>query len=214
MSYVSIMLRSMSNQIDVQPFEDDMWRAAAVLDSKREQMRALEVELQDARDVVDCAMQRYGAALSIDGRTISREAVRALYWEHGDVRADSIARAFAIKGGAGQVHRYAGTEHVDFPCPGGCGRPVRLTARTAAVRSCSACVTATEERRARDLAAHLVRVREQRVEREAWIRSELSKGRSSGDLYAEMVGQYETNGSLPLLQQLEAEIRGIAMPSE
>lgn len=204
----------MSTDLDVQPFEDAMWAAVSELARKRAQIRALEDELQAKRNDVDTAIQRYAAALSIQGRPVSRETVRALYWEHSEVRADTIARAFAIKGGAGRVHHYAGVDHVDVPCPDGCGSSVRLTARTAAVKPCASCTAATKERREREWEVVRREQQQKRIERDAWIRSELEKGRSSGDLYAELVGKYETNGPLPMLQQLEAEVRGAARSAE
>ncbi|WP_146083910.1 hypothetical protein [Rathayibacter sp. AY1F3] len=204
----------MSTDLDVQPFEDAMWAAVSELARRRAQIQVLEDELKETRNDVDTAIQRYAAALSIEGRPVSRETVRALYWEHSDVRADTIARAFAIKGGAGQVHHYAGVDHVDVPCPDGCGASVRLTSRTAAVKPCASCTARTKERHEGEWEAVRREQQQRRVERDAWIRSELVKGRSSGDLYAELVGKYETNGPLPMLRQLEEEIRGAAHSSK
>ena len=198
----------MPDDFDIKPFELAMWADVASLADRRTKIEELQLELAAARDSLTESMRRYGAALSIDESPVPHGVIRKLYWEHRDIHADSIARAFALSGGAGQVHRFAGENYYDLPCPAGCGTTVRLTSRSAAVRPCVACATAREEQ----LAAHRDEQRElsarARADYEARMRSEIKAGRTAEQIYAEHADRYETGSQLPWLRKLEAEING------
>ena len=197
----------MSEDFDPKPFELAMWADVAVLADKRKMLEELQLELLAARDAVTESMRRYGAALSIDEAPVPHGVIRKLYWEHRDIYADSIARAFALPGGAGQVYRFAGENYYDLPCPDGCGTTVRLTSRSAPVRPCESCTTAREEHQAARWGEHREESARSRAEYEARMRNEFKAGRTAEQIYAEHVDRYETGSQLPWLRELEAEVK-------
>ena len=200
----------MSEEFDPKPFELTMWNDVAELEKVRLKIEALQGELALARAAVGTSMHRYGAALSISETPVSRAVIRKLYWEHRDVHAESIAKAFAIPGGAGQVHRFAGEHFFDVACPAGCGSMVRLAARTAKIRSCAECEATRQQQANEQFDASRKRAAEKLAERETWIRTQVTQGRTVEELYVELVGRWETNGPLPRLRELAAEVNGIS----
>jgi hypothetical protein len=200
----------MTESIDPEPYERAMWEQVASLEGKVAEIAALQEELADSRAALSVSMQRYGTVLALEGLTVPTTVVRKLYWEHRDIHASAIAESFGLRGGGSQVHSHAGEGYFDFPCPGGCGATVRLTARTSKERRCGACESRWQRSMEERHAARAADYARQNAEQEAYIRAELSKGRTAGDLYAELVGQYETNGPLPRLEALEREVRGAA----
>jgi hypothetical protein len=198
----------MSEDFDPEPYELAMWADVATLADKRTKIEELQLELAAARDSLTESMRRYGAALSIDEAPIPHGVIRKLYWEHRDIHADSIARAFALPGGAGQVHRFAGENYYDLPCPAGCGKTVRLTSRSAPVRPCAACAAAREKRLAAQWEQHRETSARAHADYEARMRSEFKAGRTAEQIYAEHADRYEIGSQLPWLRELEAEVKG------
>ncbi|GLI27525.1 hypothetical protein ARHIZOSPH14_17670 [Agromyces rhizosphaerae] len=162
--------------------EAQMWRAAAEVAAARAARDEAERRLQLARDAVGPMIQRYGSALDLNNQHVSRETVRALYWDHPDIRARDISDAFAIEGGAAAVHRHSGSSEVVVWCVGGCDTEIRIRSRTSWSDICEPCMARrTQERRE----AHEAWQAQHRAAREAdkdrdrvWIREQLSAGRT------------------------------------
>jgi hypothetical protein len=195
----------MSDMRTSESYEAELWTQVLALDAARARIETATRELEAHRDAVDKAMRRYGTVLSLEEKHVSRDVVRRLYWQSRDVRVDSIARAFAIEGGAGQVHSYAGVDHVDVPCPDGCGRTVRLTARTAKLRPCNECEERRKQARHEDHQDWQISSARKIRERDEWVRSELAAGRTVEELYVELVSPWDTNGPLEKLRTIAAE---------
>ncbi|MET3567965.1 hypothetical protein ABIC47_003479 [Leifsonia sp. 563] len=194
------------NNIDLDRFESEMWSAVDELEQARRAVDEATRRLAEQRERTNTVMQRYGGALAIEDRQVPQQVVRSLYWEHRDIHAQAIADAFALKGGGGRVHEYAGSEPFETPCAGGCGRPVRLVARTSSVPTCPECAARIEaERQAhfREVALHH---QKERQEREEWARRQMLEGRTPEELYVEMTERWVTGGPLPWLKDLAAEL--------
>lgn len=193
----------MSN-IDLEKFESEMWSAVGDLEEARRALDEAARQLADEQERVATALQRYGAALTIEQEKVSRDVIRSLYWEHRDVRAASIADAFALKGGGGRVYEYAGSEPFETPCAGGCGRPVRLTARTAPVPTCEACVERQRTEREAGNREAALRYQREQEEQDEWVRQQLLEGRSPEELYVEMMERWTHGGPLNYLKNMAA----------
>lgn len=198
----------MTSEFDPSPFEAAMWAEVNALEQTRLDIDRLQAELKEKRGIVTDAIRRYGAALQIAELPVPREAIRSLYWEHRDVFVESIATGFGIEGGATQVHLHAGDSFFDADCPGGCGKKVRLSARSSPLRPCSECTERISRQRAEDHAAWIVRDDARRADRDGWIRTQLAEGRTAEDLYVDLHGRFDASGSLEHLRELAAEVDG------
>jgi hypothetical protein len=193
-----------SDAADTERFELSMWAEVGRLERLKRDRDEAEERFQAQRAAVAVAMKNFGAAANIAEQAIPVSIIRSLYWEHRDIAAQDIAEAFGIHGGA-QVHRYAGT-FADFPCPAGCGRTVRLTARTAQLRPCEECADRVEREREAWWEETRKRQRAEAAERDAWIESQLRAGQTVGDVYTSLVAPLETGGPLPIIEKIAAEL--------
>jgi hypothetical protein len=158
-------------------------------------------------------MQRYGAALSIEQQQVARDVIRSLYWEHRDLHAQAIADAFAIKGGGGRVHEYAGSEPFETPCAGGCGRPMRLAARTAQIPTCEECTARQHAERDEANRVYALKYQAEQREQDEWVRQQLLEGRTPEELYVEMTERWTHGGPLNYLKDMAALVEAEAAGS-
>jgi hypothetical protein len=194
------------SSIDLNQFESEMWSAVADLEEARRALDTATRKLAEQREATSFSMQRYGAALTIEQLQVSREVVRSLYWEHRDIHAQAIADAFAIKGGGGRVHEYAGSEPFETPCAGGCGIPMRLTARTAPIPTCEDCAARQQAEREEHWRRAAVRQQEEQRKQDEWVRQQLLEGRTTEELYVEMTERWTHGGPLSYLKDMAAMV--------
>jgi hypothetical protein len=194
------------SNIDLGKFESEMWSAVADLEETRRTIDAATRRLAEQREVASVAMQRYGAALSIEEQPVPREVIRSLYWEHRGLHAQAIAEAFAIKGGGGRVHEYAGSEPFETPCAGGCGRPMRLAARTTQVPTCEECAARQQAEREEMWRENARRHQAEQREQDQWVRQQLLEGRTPEELYVEMMERWTHGGPLNYLKDMAAMV--------
>ncbi|MFE6967220.1 hypothetical protein ACFVAJ_19225 [Agromyces sp. NPDC057679] len=166
----------------VAEYESRMWDAAAEVAAARRLLDEADRRLQLARDAVAPAIRRYGAALGLDDRKVDREVIRALYWDHPDIRAKDISDAFAIHGGPGAVHLLTGASEAQVPCVDGCGTMMRITNRSSwsQARLCGPCKAArtdrAQQRYEEGYARHEANRAREEAEDRAWVREQLEAG--------------------------------------
>ena len=198
----------MSPEFDPSPFEAAMWTEVAALEQTRRDIDKLQAQLKTQRGTVTEAIGRFGAALQIAELAVPRATIRSLYWEHRDIYVESIAAGFSIEGGATQVHFHAGDSFFDSDCPGGCGRKVRLAARSSPLKPCAECAARRKEELDANhqlwRANHDARI----ADRDAWVRDQLAEGRTPEDLYVEVYGRFDGSGSLEHLHEMAADVDG------
>lgn len=162
-------------------YEQEMWAAAAEVAEARRLIDEAEQRLAAARDSADLSIRRYGAFLALEDEQVSQDTLAALYWQHPDIRAKTIAEAFGIRGGASMVHKLTGTNGGAVPCAEGCGNTLRIESRTGGSyrRTCPECSARFRAQNAESAAT-----RERRgpsafeLETRTWIRERIAAGDS------------------------------------
>lgn len=201
----------MTQAFDSSPYEHEMWESVGAVAAKRIELEEVKQQLEEAKTAAAEKLRRYGAALNLDGLPVPRQTVRSLYWENRDIPADAIAKAFALPGGAPQVYKHAGEAGIDLPCPGGCGRSVHLSARTAALKRCDVCQTAWQQN-SDAMWAENSRLRElKRAEQEAYIRQQLMDGQTPEEIYLDTFAD-PRDGTIDRIRILDAEVNGLKQP--
>lgn len=180
--------------IDPAEFEQKMWEAVDSLAAAQAALDAAEAHLLEQREAANAAMTNYHAALDQGDRRVPSAVIRKLYWENPALFVTPIATAFAIKGGANQVPVIAGPSPEGFPCPGGCGPTVHLTARKAKLNPCPACQAEANRRRAEENTRASEQREIERKQRDERLRDEFRSGKSPEEVYVERTAPYDGEG--------------------
>jgi len=162
--------------------EGDLAGALEVLGAARDAVAAAQQRHESARQAVHKAMRRLGHAHQAAEQPMPRQTMRSLYWDHPDVRADEIAKAFEVRGGAGLLAPLVGPDEREVACAGGCGRTMvrRKRNRTdAKMLTCEYC-----QREAQQAAA----------ERRAWLEQHEADWNAAYDRWASQVEALAAEG--------------------
>ena len=178
----------MADDFDPLPFEQKMWVEVDALAAAQRAVDEAQKRFLEQRDAAHLAISQYGAALDLAGERVSRDVISRLYWGNRDtVQPKPIHQAFAIKGGAAGVAMMAGPSPETYPCPTGCGEPVRKTSRSADPQRCASCQVKHDRARAQASissdAERAVRI----AARDDAYRDQLAAGRTDADVYAHQV---------------------------